>query len=340
MDIKISLEANAIMERGHLEAEGNNFMAAQVAYEQAHDLYRQEEIPSGQANALNSLGILSLEKHDFTAAENYFSQALVIYQGLKDKKSEGLLLGNLSNVEMAMGNLDESLEHTRMARDIQASMGDKLQLVLTLGSLGDLLVYTGQHDEAVNTLSQAHGLAQELGHPRLEAFILEHLSNASLDLFHKEEYLKRAQEIYLTHRYEHEYQTTCAHQATIDYRNGNWECAVKGLRNCLAFFEDSAHPITDYTKAWLALVYGRLQKAAEGRDVLSGLQGYYTAPCLERLNFLLVYAEASLYCNFQDGCDSTTEIEQLIDTHQIRRYPMSEMFQRYQQLQSLRAQWS
>ena len=162
------LEADRLMELGHIEIAESNYDQALEAYQQALHIYQRLQSQKGGAEVRKGIGLVHYRQGSYSCALEQFEQALSIARGLGHKVLEGKTLGLMGNVYLAQGKYDLSLSHCQQSIEISHQIGDKLSEGIHLGNMAIVYLRQGKHEEALSHFQQSIEIAREIGDRRNE----------------------------------------------------------------------------------------------------------------------------------------------------------------------------
>ena len=154
---------------------------AEAPLAEALSVYQELSDRKGQGRVLNNLGIVLLRAGRREEARDCFQRALELAQ--KGEPAESLLpLANLGRVSSMLGSPEDATEYFRQANRVADSLGDLVRKSQTLFGLGDHLRTLGHVDEGLRLLHHAVDLARECRFPYCEAYALNSIGLATLEV--------------------------------------------------------------------------------------------------------------------------------------------------------------
>ncbi len=153
---------------GLLHAQLNEWDAALVHYQQAHEMREWLGDTAGVASTLIGIGGILDDKGEWDAALAHYQQARETYERLGDTAGVARTLNNIGNIFDNKGEWDAALVHYQQARETYERLGDTAGVAGTLWNIG--LVYEKQRRmvDALSVMEQSIELERRLGHPDAE----------------------------------------------------------------------------------------------------------------------------------------------------------------------------
>jgi tetratricopeptide (TPR) repeat protein len=172
------LEAERLVELGHVEARLLHFDEALRCYERALELFRTHSDRNGEGKALGSLGNIHLCRSQHDAAIQRYMDACVIFREVGNRNAESIALGNIAQVLQLRGEYDRAIELYEKALAIHEAVGDLRSQGRICGHIGYVWRSRGRADLAVESHEQAIVIAREVGDRRAEAMNLGNMGDA------------------------------------------------------------------------------------------------------------------------------------------------------------------
>ncbi|MEB4592523.1 tetratricopeptide repeat protein, partial [Candidatus Thiothrix sp. Deng01] len=123
---------------GDLESRLGQIEQARQHYDQAIELYQQEQAKLGLANALKALGDLESRLGQIEQARQHYDQAIELYQQEQAKLGLANALKALGDLESRLGQIEQARQHYDQAIELYQQEQAKLGLANALKALGDL----------------------------------------------------------------------------------------------------------------------------------------------------------------------------------------------------------
>ena len=157
------LEAERLMELGHIERAESKYIAAERCFLSALEIFQEHGDRAGEGAALGQRGVIYERKGELTQSIDHFTQALDIAREIGDKNIEGSTLCNLGMVYDQIGDLDQSIAHYTQSLIIAREIGNRPGEGVTLGNLGTIHRRKGELERAGELYNQALDIAREVG---------------------------------------------------------------------------------------------------------------------------------------------------------------------------------
>ncbi len=132
-------------------------------YQQAFDIYQQQEHEQGKANVLGNMGVVYDLMGQYDTALHFFEQALAINRSIGNKRK---IAGDLTNIGIVYKNtaqIPRAIEFLRHAISTYDSANDKYNQSIALNTLAQLYYTTASFENAGKLYHQAQLLADESG---------------------------------------------------------------------------------------------------------------------------------------------------------------------------------
>ena len=169
------LEAERLLELGHIECAKANAEEALKYHRAALDIYRKQRNRAGEGKTLNGLGLVYQGLGKNHEALEHFGLALEIHRETGARIDEGVVLGNLGIIYQFQCKYDEAIAHYQLAIEIHKERGNKHAEGHVLGSLGLSYSTQGEYDEAIVHFQLAIEIHKEIGDRRGAAISLGNL---------------------------------------------------------------------------------------------------------------------------------------------------------------------
>jgi len=156
-EIKQSLtylnQANSALEKAGKRKElavyyKQNFVGkAKASYEEAMNLYVEQEAYKEGAGIARFLGMLSLNLGEYDGANTYFSQSLDLHGALEDLPNIAKDYNNIALTNLAQKNFEEAAETNKIALDLRTEIKDTFGLAESYKNIG--LIAIGQNNKEI-----------------------------------------------------------------------------------------------------------------------------------------------------------------------------------------------
>ncbi|WP_413200152.1 CHAT domain-containing protein [Nostoc piscinale] len=131
-------------------------------YQQALEIYKQNNYKLGLAVALNNIGRVYQNLGNYNQALEYNQQALANYREVGDRTGEGVTISNLGQVYQKQNQYDQALGLYQQAVAIHREVEDKISEAATLKFLGDVLAAQNQPPLAIAFYKQSVNLTETI----------------------------------------------------------------------------------------------------------------------------------------------------------------------------------
>ncbi len=162
------VEAERLIELGHVERTQSNYVEAKECFHGAIDLFRQHGALAGEGRAMGSLGTVYRMLGQNEQATQAMTQAIDIAKQLGDRQSEAIHLANLALVQIEQGLYERAINIITQCIDMARELGQRRTEGIQLGNLGTAYNALGQYDYAIEYLTQGIDIAREVGDKRNE----------------------------------------------------------------------------------------------------------------------------------------------------------------------------
>jgi class 3 adenylate cyclase/predicted ATPase len=171
------LRARYLMALGNYHRRSINIEEANVAFEQALDLFRQAEDRSGIARAISGIGLCNRLQGRLDQAAEELEQSIELFRELKDTHNLARTLYGLASTLHLLDRYDECLEILDEALACTRESGTRIEEANVLSLKGVLLVKVGQYDQALHSQQSALALSREVGNRPGELSSLNSMCN-------------------------------------------------------------------------------------------------------------------------------------------------------------------
>ncbi len=172
-------KANGLNKLGMNLFEADRLDEAFEAFNQALELYRQENDPAGEANALSNISLVHLRRKEWLKGRECQEQALRFFQSHGDRAREGESLARIAFTFDGEGNREAAVTYYRRAISLlQSGTDHRLEAAAALAVGNDLLAM-GKNQELVELLPSVLPVYRNSGNRPGEAAALELLGIAS-----------------------------------------------------------------------------------------------------------------------------------------------------------------
>ncbi|AFY43408.1 tetratricopeptide repeat protein [Nostoc sp. PCC 7107] len=131
-------------------------------YQQALDIYKQNNYKLGIAVALNNIGRVYQNLGNYNQALEFNQQALANYREVGDRTGEGVTISNLGQLYQKQNQYDQALGLYQQAVTIHREVEDKVSEAATLKFLGDVLAAKNQTPLAITFYKQSVNLTETI----------------------------------------------------------------------------------------------------------------------------------------------------------------------------------
>jgi DNA-binding SARP family transcriptional activator len=168
--------ANALADLGILRRLIGDLPGAEVALDQALEIYRATGDRHGEADALSELGRVRSQIGDLAGAAGALGRALEFYRATGHHHGEAYVLTSLGTVRRLTGDLVAAGEALTTALGIYRTVGYRSGEAEALTSLGIVRRLTGDLAGAGEALTEALEYYRTTGHRPDEAWVLNHVA--------------------------------------------------------------------------------------------------------------------------------------------------------------------
>ena len=155
--------ADELVQKGLQQFRAQKFDLAIASWQQALNLYQQQNNSKGAINVLETLAEASKMLGKYEKAIAYSQQLLILAQGLGDRKIEAIALGNLGNNYRIVGNYVKALELQKQGLAIWQELSDQQREGQVLASLGNIHYDLGNYNIATNFYQRSLKIARAVG---------------------------------------------------------------------------------------------------------------------------------------------------------------------------------
>ena len=155
--------ADELVQTGLQQFRAQKFDLAIASWQQALNLYQQQNNSKGAINVLETLAEASKMLGKYEKAIAYSQQLLILAQGLGDRKIEAIALGNLGNNYRIVGNYVKALELQKQGLAIWQELSDQQREGQVLASLGNIHYDLGNYNIATNFYQRSLKIARAVG---------------------------------------------------------------------------------------------------------------------------------------------------------------------------------
>ncbi len=169
------LSADELIQNGVQQFALQKFDLAIEIWQQALQLYQQQQNRKGEMAALEGLAQASKMLGEYKQALAYSQQLLALAQSLNDRPTEASALGNLGNTYRIIGNYDKALESQNQSRTIWHDLGNRRREGQVLASLGSIHYDLGNYGKANAFYLQSLEIAKSVGNEEGVVLLLNNL---------------------------------------------------------------------------------------------------------------------------------------------------------------------
>ncbi|MBD0261633.1 MAG: CHAT domain-containing protein [Tolypothrix sp. Co-bin9] len=174
--------AEQLLEQGNQEYQAGQLQAAIYSWQNARDIYQQQQDRQGESTALVSLGTAYVFSQRYREAIAALESFLPIAQFLNNRRIEAQALGNLGIAYRAVGNYSKAIGLHRQAGRILHELGERPLLGKVLLNLGNTFSVVGDYDKATIAYQQSLKIAQQSNDLEGESIALGNLGKVKSDL--------------------------------------------------------------------------------------------------------------------------------------------------------------
>ncbi|BAY91616.1 MULTISPECIES: CHAT domain-containing protein [unclassified Tolypothrix] len=131
-------------------------------YQQALDIYKQNNYPAGIAVTQNNIANIYANTGKYAPAIESNQQALTNYRAVGDRTGEGVTFSNLGQIYQKQNQYDKALGLYQQALAIHREVSDKASETATLKYLGDVLANQNQPQLAIAFYKQSVNLTETI----------------------------------------------------------------------------------------------------------------------------------------------------------------------------------
>jgi tetratricopeptide (TPR) repeat protein len=172
--------SNASTNLAYVVMQSGDLARAESIYRQSLETYKEVGDRKGEAAALTSLGTLLRNHGDFSNAKAMHEQALAIRSDIGDRLGEAMSRNNLANILSLMGNTPAAREMYQSALPVFRETGDRNAVATVLSNLGDLVSDEGDLARARDLYEESRATFLELGNKSSLAHELSRLGDIDL----------------------------------------------------------------------------------------------------------------------------------------------------------------
>jgi DNA-binding SARP family transcriptional activator len=272
--------ANALADLGILRRLIGDLPGAEVALDQALEIYRATGDRHGEANALSELGRLWGMAGKLAGAADALAQALAIFDATGDRHGEADMLSDLGILRRLLGDPAGAEGALDQALEIYRATGDRHGEADALSELGRVRSQIGDLAGAAGALGRALEFYRATGHHHGEAYVLTSLGTVRRltgDLVAAGEALTTALGIYRTVGYRSGEAEALTSLGIVRRLTGDLAGAGEALTEALEYYRTTGHR---HDEAWV-LNHVAATVAAEG-DLPRAVACYQQALAMNR----------------------------------------------------------
>ena len=174
--------ARVLTDLGVVHKDQGRLTEARASFERALTLLVDQGTPRARAHALLGLGLTLEMLHDVEGARRRYLEALPAYRQANDQENEALTLHNLGQLHDNQEEFEAALDYYRQSLEINQAIGAKLGVVEDLGALAAIYQVTGRPDQARELHEGALYLYVEMSHRRGQVWTLVDLGILARDM--------------------------------------------------------------------------------------------------------------------------------------------------------------
>ena len=152
--------AAELLKQGTTQYQNNQFAAAIETWQQALNIYRQQQDTNGESLALGRIGLAYESLGNYQQAVDYFEQTLTVVKQTDNSQLEASILGNLGNNYLRLSSYSQALTAYEQSLNIWQELGDRSAEGQVLRGLGNVQIALGNYDKALNLHQQSLKIAQ------------------------------------------------------------------------------------------------------------------------------------------------------------------------------------
>ncbi|GAA4028347.1 tetratricopeptide repeat protein [Streptomyces plumbiresistens] len=172
------IEGRALNRLGTAVGMKRRFEEALDYHQEAAEIFREINEPSGEGDALHNQGMTLVELRRFDEAVECHQKDLEICRSIGDRRGEGFSLTALGVALRELRRFDKCVDLQTQAIPAFHEIGDRHNEGRALSALGSALAELYRHDEAVDAFTQAASIIHESGDDATESAILQNLGRA------------------------------------------------------------------------------------------------------------------------------------------------------------------
>ncbi len=153
-------KAEKLYEQGNQQYQDNQIELAIKSWQQALEIYRQEQDNLGTTVVLSRLGLAVEAQENYSQAVDYFQQALTVVKQTENQQLKASILGNLGNNYLRLSNYPQALESYQASLVLWQELGNIAAEGLVLRGLGNVQIALGNYDKALDFHQQSLEIAR------------------------------------------------------------------------------------------------------------------------------------------------------------------------------------
>ena len=263
-------QAECLFQLGKLHVRHQEYLLAQVPFEQALELYRALEAPSKQAIVHSDLGVVLRRLGFREQAREHLRKAVALSSRLGRRRVQAAALNNLGNLALAEGHLAEAERWYGKALTLWSELGDLVNEAITWSNLGEIYTATDEPEIALLVYEQALSRLDSDERPKTVARIHALMANAAQrlgDLETAETLYRRALAIQETAGNRPRLAETLDGLGRLLYKREQYQRSTSMLRRSLQMFQEAGdrrgEGATLQNLAWALLKSGHSEDARE-----------------------------------------------------------------------------
>jgi tetratricopeptide (TPR) repeat protein len=156
-------ELGSLLQQGAIAYQFNNWDEAEIHYQNALMLAREQDDRAKTAQAIGQLGSIERNRGNWDEAERLYRQKLEMCEQLGDRQGISQVIRTIGSIESNRGNWDEAERLYRQCLEIEEELGDRSGMASSWGVLGSIERNRGNWDEAERLYRRSLEMSEELG---------------------------------------------------------------------------------------------------------------------------------------------------------------------------------
>ena len=152
--------AQELYNQGKTQFDNNQLEKAIATWQQAAELYNQQDNAQGKALTLGNIGLAYEALENYRQAVDYFEQTLAIANQIDNQQLKAGIQGNLGNNYIRLGNYPQAITAYDESLTLWQQLGDRAAEGQVLRGMGNLQIALGNYDKALKLHQQSLEIAQ------------------------------------------------------------------------------------------------------------------------------------------------------------------------------------